>query len=248
MLIRNTNRSSLRFALAFAAVAAVSQGTASTAYSQTQSMFGNRGPANQIGSNLRGSMVGRGTTFGATGGTGLTGQPLSGAAGSSTLGGRQQQGAGTGFVGRGDDGAFIGNNQRTGQQANRGNARRGGANLGNRAAQRTGTNFGNDQPNRNGTTSQRVIRPRQKIAFDFPRRPGTTVSSDLNVRYQQLSSSQRSFSEVSVTVDAEGTATLVGSVDSAESARLAELMARLEPGVRNVQNELTIIGADTEPE
>ncbi len=56
---------------------------ANRALAQTQSLFGDRGPASQIGSNLNGSIVGGTTTFGTQSGTsggltGLSGQPIGG--------------------------------------------------------------------------------------------------------------------------------------------------------------------------
>jgi hypothetical protein len=240
---------------------------------QSQSRFGNQGPASQIGSNLTGSMVGQSTTFGnATGG--LTGQPLSG-----NLGGAQYgtglgatsfgtTGFGTGglggmqagdsaFVGRDDTaGRFVGD-QRVGQLTTPtadsrqfsnfgGNRGRGAAqagfqqNMGRFGAQQNGNR------SRSGVTGEaprRVIRPRQEIAFPYPQHEAATVSTRLSTRFGQISSRQAELQGVSVEINAQGAAILTGTVATDEAEKLAGILARLEPGVRSVANQLTVAGS-----
>lgn len=235
------------------------------AQAQTQSLFGSRGPANQIGSNLRGSMVGRSTTFGSTGlnfgSTGLSGQPVFGTTTGTTAtgqaGGAVRQGqAGTqaAFVGRGDNaGRFVGN-QMAGQQtsANGGGSQfRNSAsqfrNLGGRAA---GGTQGSFNPGRNGSqagTSRLVFRPKQRIAFSFPERESSSLAAALTAHFDRLSYRAPGLAGVNVVLDGEGAVTLKGVVDSAETKQLAAIMARMEPGVRTVQNELTVRTGDSPP-
>jgi hypothetical protein len=249
---------------AFLPLAFLACGTfaARDAAAQSTSSFGNRGPASQIGSNTTGSVVGGGTTFGTTntgspfgssgaGTTGLTGQPISSTAGGTA---NRAGAAGTqrGFVGRGDSaGRFVGNQQiatqngAQGQQQQFGrNGRTGAAgNFGNRARGGTGAAFGDAaQPGANfgRTTEVRTVRPRQEIAFDFAPRPSTVVASDLANRFDRLPADRPALRGVQVSVDEKGTAVLTGSVANEESKRLAALLARIEPGVRDVRNELVV--------
>lgn len=231
---------------------------AETASAQTNSLFGNQGPASQVGSNLSGSAVGGRTTFGTTSGTstGLTGQAVSGGLTSTGLGGNQlggtnQAGTAAGFVGRNDSaGRFVGD-QRVGQQSQQGNFGRGGpqsGNFGNRTGGGTGRAFGDAQFGRAGGENQRsrrVIRPRQEIAFTFPQRSNSAISDSLNTQFTRLSARDPRLQNVTVVIDAGGAATLRGEVDSLETSRLASIMARLEPGVRSVENELTVEGNAT---
>jgi hypothetical protein len=216
---------------------------------QSQSMFGNRGPASQIGSNLNGSIVGGTTTFGTQSGTGtigLSGQPV-GASGSTALGGATAgtQGA---FVGRDDTaGRFVGD-QRLGQQTTGRRGNTAGRQLGNRGGgSTTGRAFGDTgqfggQGGRN--SSRRVIRPRQEIAFTYKRPAAEQINSSLNQRFTRFAARRPAMQGVTITIDQQGVATLSGQVTTAESRRLAALMVRLEPGVRSIDNQLTVNPSD----
>jgi hypothetical protein len=227
-----------------------------TASAQSQSRFGNRGPATQIGSNAAGTPVGgnfgtgrvTSAPAGGIGGTmGVTGPPVSGGLGANLLGGTTAAGAGTQgtFVGRDDTaGRFVGD-QRVGQQT--GGARRtavGGARqLGNRGGGgATGQLFGDDDSARGpgAQRTQRIVRPRQEIAFSYPQRSTTTISASLNGRIERIALRQPALRNVDVLVNEQGIATLRGRVDSEEIKKLAAIMARIEPGVRSIENELTV--------
>lgn len=230
-----------------AAVLCVAGGEIASA--QTNSLFGTQGPVSQVGSDLRGSAVGTGTTFGTTSGTsvGLTGQTVSGGlTGSSGLGGTTQAGTASGFVGRNDNaGRFVGD-QRVGQQSQQGGTGRGRqttGNFGNRTGGGTGRAFGDAQfggPGGANQRSRRVIRPRQEIAFAYPQRPNASISDSLNTHFTRISQRDPRLVSVTVVIDEQGAATLRGEVDSLQTSRLAAIMARLEPGVRSVENELTV--------
>jgi osmotically-inducible protein OsmY len=84
------------------------------------------------------------------------------------------------------------------------------------------------------------IRPTQRIAFTYPQRSGSTIESTLETRFGRVSSRQSGLDGVSVSSEAEGVVVLTGEVDSEENKRLAAVLARLEPGVRSVRNELTV--------
>ena len=130
---------------------------------QSTSLFGNRGPLAQSGT---------GSGIGANGQSALTGSGLGqSAAGRTTQPGALSANAGQGFIGRGSSaGRFVGNRlagQQNSQQANTAQFGR----LGGRRSQ--GNPFGktsnsNRLGNRTGR-ARRVIRPRQRIAFSFPK-------------------------------------------------------------------------------
>lgn len=216
---------------------------------QTQSLFGSRGPAGQIGSNLTGSLVGRSSTqgIGQGPGLGLTGQPLTGSTfGMGTTGGLQSGTAGTqqGFVGRRDNaGRFVGN-QLAGQQTLSSAGRQGGlagfggtGRFGNRGFQAGARGFG-QQP---GAAAERApVRPRQRIAFSYPQRSGRSIQQSLATRLARISLRQPGLQGINVTMQEDGVAVLRGQVGSEEDRRLAAIMVRLEPGVRSVQNELSV--------
>jgi hypothetical protein len=92
-----------------------------------------------------------------------------------------------------------------------------------------------------------VIRPRQRIAFTFPKLKTAAIQVTLKERIDKLSNQGFSVGGVKWTLDEEGLVILRGEVDSERTRKLTALMVRLEPGVRTVQNELTVEnGAKTE--
>lgn len=252
---------------------------AQNAFAQTQSLFGNRGPAGQIGSNLSGSPAGGGSTmmgvqqgmgigmgFGmgmGMGNLGMTGQtPGAGQIGfggfaTPEAGAMAPGSAGTaqGFIGRADNaGRFIGD-QRTGQQT----AARAGAPAMQTAPRFAGqpqfgtggqfgqTQFGQMQFGQNrgtGRAARLPMRPQGRIGFSYSERTAPAVEASLGTRFGQLASRRAELANVQATMDDNGTAVLRGRVDSEEARRLAEAMARLEPGVRAVQNELAVGAGD----
>jgi osmotically-inducible protein OsmY len=85
-----------------------------------------------------------------------------------------------------------------------------------------------------------VIRPRQRIAFSFPKLEPSSVNTSLHARLGRLEGRGLATDGVTVTLDEKGQVALKGEVDSEHTRKLVEMMARLEPGVRKVQNELTV--------
>lgn len=246
---------SVRLSLICLAWAALS----APALAQTNSMFGDRGPATQIGSNGRGSIVGSTTTLGQNVGTfgssmgttggaaGLTGQPLTGSGTLSPAGqvpatgnlgatGTQQ-----GFIGARDNaGRFVGN-QLAGQQA-----------IG--AAQNL-ANFANRGQNGNGGNRQGsqqrerpIIRPRQVVAFSYPQPTRVEITSTLQTRFYRWMQQNPTMRGISVGVVADGVVVLRGEVPDEASGRLAAMLTRLEPGVREVRNELIVPPAVEQPD
>jgi hypothetical protein len=237
---------------------------------QSRSMFGSQGPASQIGSNLRGSIVGQSSTFGGGAGFGggvgglsatgmggiggLSGQTITGNLGTSEFGtglGVGQAGAASGFVGRNNTtGGFVGD-QRIGQMGtpaagagftSRQFSSRFGGRGGGRGAQQAGFEGGRfgSTGEVTGEAARRVIRPRPEIAFEYDRRDSEAVSGRLATRLEQISRRQPDLQGISIDIRADGAVILTGTVDSENARKLAGVLARLEPGVRLVVNELEI--------
>lgn len=170
-------------------------------------------------------------------GSGTTGMGSTGF-GQSTTGGMGGMGA-TGQAGQA--GRFVGqsNNRFVGMAA-----------AGQQPMQNQNRNQQNRNANRNqgqnqnqnqagaSANNQRTIRPRLTVNFDYPAPTMQKAATALSNRFEKLS--KRSAFK-GVTIDSDGgRVTLRGEVDSAETSRLAVMMTRLEPGVRSVQNELTV--------
>ncbi|MEX0703278.1 MAG: BON domain-containing protein [Planctomycetales bacterium] len=277
-----------------------------SASAQSQSLFGNRGPQSQIGSNLRGSAAGAGS-LGAMGsmGGGMTAGGLGGGMagfgggatgfGSTGMGMTGMTTAGTtgGFIGANDPSRFVGNQQvgqqgaqfgragmqgglgtqfgRTGTQGAMGTqfgrtGMQGGLGMQGAAGTRqqfgaagAGAAFGaqGTQPAQGragqgragqGQNAAAPIRPRHEIAFTYPQLEAAAVRSSLDARFDKISQKQVTLSGVNVAATEQpGVVALRGEVASPEASRLAAIMARLEPGVRAVRNELTVRGQSPSP-
>jgi osmotically-inducible protein OsmY len=87
--------------------------------------------------------------------------------------------------------------------------------------------------------TQTQIRTTVRVGFEYAPTTGTGVSSKLQARLAQSSRIQF-LSPVEVALNGP-TATLRGVVASEHSRALAEQLARLEPGIWSVQNELEVV-------
>jgi hypothetical protein len=97
--------------------------------------------------------------------------------------------------------------------------------------------FGNQASN--GLTGQAPnLRPQQKVAFDFPTAPPAQVGSELKARFEKLSTRNPNLKDVVVLAGSAGLVRLEGNVPKAADARLAEQLVRLQPGVRQVVNDI----------
>jgi len=192
-----------------------------------------------------GGQTGGGTTGGGLGGGGL------GQAGTGGLGGGLQGpellqfGAeidatgGTGFAGRGNASEnFVGGLVQPQAQAGFGAGGRGNSMFS--AINRQGGQF-NRVPQPTGPSRSERVRPQHRIAFEFSPRQAESVTTNLRTRLGALESRVNG---VDVLLDERGTATLRGNVVDERSAKLAAALARLEPGVRAVNSELIIAGAE----
>lgn len=85
--------------------------------------------------------------------------------------------------------------------------------------------------------SQPAIRTRLRAAIDVERPAMPVVEQRVVNRFQQLTRPQ--FKTVTVKV-VEGRGILTGVVASQRDRRMSELLLRLEPGVREIDNQLTV--------
>ncbi len=156
--------------------------------------------------------------------------------GLSTLGDFQQLNTQNSFIGRSDAAvnSFIGRNE----------AQIGGNNAGqNRNFNRAnGAQSGQNQFNNTGQSAPIVpqFRPQMKIAFQSKPLPLKTVSTSMGQSLERIQSRNERLRGVQFELNANRTVTLRGQVKSASAKKLAEFLAKLEPGVSKVKNELTI--------
>lgn len=114
-----------------------------------------------------------------------------------------------------------------------------------------------------GRSRSDQIRPRHRIAFSYTPQQTETVATTLQTRFSSLSGNppgsanpagtgspvstgnpgSANAAGVRVTMNNQGVATLSGTVATEHAAKLAAAMARLEPGVRSVDNQLAVAGA-----
>ena len=88
--------------------------------------------------------------------------------------------------------------------------------------------------------SQRVVRPRLSIAFDYNSRARPPFRRNSSTEFQRLRTDRPSLDGVQVVFGSDRQAVLRGSVPTENDKKLAAMLARMEPGVRTVKNELTI--------
>jgi hypothetical protein len=189
------------------------------------------------------------SAFGATTGTGAQGLGM----GQNTMGalGGQQQGLGAGAAGQqqgmvGQRSTRLAGNAQAGQttpgQMNQMNNRQ-GQNRNN--ARRTGQTANQNQAGAGaGNQQQRSVRPQMVVNFDYPAHTPDNTETALTTRFSKLANKVQ-FQAVEIEVN--GTRVILrGEVASQQDIKLASILARLEPGVRTVQNELTV-APDPEP-
>ncbi len=181
------------------------------------------GGANQLGAQNSLNTSGLGAQ------TGMTGPQLN--TGMGELGATIGQG---GFVGGSDTaGRFVGN-QTAGQQTIQ------GTNTGPQGNTGAGFNQQNLQNQQLGLQARRIIRPRMKIAFNSPQRTTTNIQTGLTAQFRKMPSNRPGLRDVQLQIGTNREVVLRGQVSSAEDKKLAAMLARLEPGVRSVKNEITV--------
>jgi hypothetical protein len=145
--------------------------------------------------------------------------------GSTVIAGMNQAGQ----TGAGQNMQMQNNRQGQGQNRNNANNRRQGQNQ-----NQTGANANN----------QRSIRPQLIVAFDRPSAAKRKTTATLVKRFDKLS--DRAGFE-NVTMDFEGGKLILrGEVESEAASRKAFFLAKMEPGVRSVLNELVVKAPESE--
>lgn len=196
----------------------------------------------QIGTGQTGGM-GTGVGGQGVGGQGVGGQGVGGNSGGLEGPTFRQFGTdvdttdGTGFAGRTNVaenfvGGMVQQDQATG-------AGRFGQNNPFSAINRQGQFNRNNQPT--GPSRSERLRPRHRIAFTHEPRQAESISTLLQTRLGALPSP---LAGVDVTLDADGVATIRGTASTPHDANLAAALARLEPGVRRVDNQMTVSGGN----
>jgi hypothetical protein len=183
-------------------------------------------------SSATGFVASGGSEFVGRGNTGFTGNRLSS---NSTTGGTSSVG---GMGGTG--GGATGRTGTTGSTFGRGGGSTNFARSGQNFGQNNfgGNGFGQGAFGNGSNVNQRTVRPQPRIAFTHQPRNATQVQTA--VSGQLSNAAALNVSNLNVTHDGAGQLTLRGSVASEDARRLAAAMARLEPGVRSVKNELVV--------
>lgn len=177
-----------------------------------------------------------GTSFGNSnlgnlGNNGLNGSQF----GLSSLGTVQNLNPQNDFIGRSDasQNSFIG---RTNAQNAANNANS------NRNSNRTNSGGLQNQLNsRQNTPSVPAFRPQLRVAFKTPPLPLNNVKTSMGQSFDRIKEQNEQLRNVQFTLNADRSVTLRGQVESASAKKLVGFLAMLEPGVRKVKNELTVI-------
>ena len=190
--------------------------TASRGSSSTTSGFG--------GNSTSGSM--------SSGGSSSSQSGLSGSGTSGLSGGQSTNTQAQNFVGGSGAQNFVGG----GMQGN--------SNRSNRQFQAFQQTQGMMNQGMSTTGSPRQIKTALRVNFAAPsardlQSAGRTAPAN-QASLQRFSAKNPQFAGLNVALNANGVATLQGTVPSAEAARLAANLLRLQPGVRTVDNQATV--------
>lgn len=172
---------------------------------------------------------------GANSGNRSTGASQSGL---TTMGTFQNLNPQNAFIGRSDDAqnAFIGRSNAQNAANNAGQAR----NFNRTTGRATGQN---QLRGSQGGPKVPEFRPQLRIAFTAPPLPITNVQTSMGSSFERIKERNEKLRGVQFEVNADRSVTLRGQVDSPGAKKLVEFLAMLEPGVRKVNNELTVAGS-----
>lgn len=259
-----------------AMAATTTVGISSDANAQSRSLFGNSSIMSSSQGGARSSSTGSfGSSMGSTGGLGSMqgGMGTTSGVGTTAIGstanlGFNQQGmvGTTNRSGTGTGSRFIGGNATGGQGQNQlglGGQNRLGQNqfglgaTGQAGRGTTGRGRNPNQPNQqnmqgmsqvgrnqNLRSMTSTLRPQQRVAFDYTLPTQAETQLSLESRFESVRTAAK-IRRLDVSV-ADGVVTLRGTVDSEDSRKLATILARLEPGVSSVNDELVVQPATTE--
>ena len=211
------------------------------------------------GGGLGSSGLGGGMGSGGLGGGGM------GSMGGGGMGGGMNGMGGGGLGGGQNQNALLGTNPNQfigGNGGNQGNGRNGQMNMNGGMMNQMGNNRGragggrnnleslnsmmNNGGNFGGNNNNGVapIRPRQRVAFEYPVPKGEILHTTLQTHLTRVAIRNPALSSVQLTTNPGGEIVVRGAVKSEADAKLAVNLLRLEPGVRTVRSELTFPAAD----
>ncbi len=227
--------------LAVAVVAGWLIGDVVPAAAQTSSLFGSQ--SRSAGTAASSALGGTAGGLGAAGSAGGTVAGTRGAAGQlNTQAGTSASIDTTpsgGFVGRsGNQGRFVGRQEAGTQRSG------GGVNFGAFQFGALSNAFGNQfqagagRPDASDPRSR--IRVQQRLAFEVPARPATSVTAQLRERLSHIAARRPQLAGVQFEIQPDGRVRLTGRAADEHQRRLAELLIRMEPGVSGVINEITV--------
>jgi hypothetical protein len=113
-------------------------------------------------------------------------------------------------------------------------------------------NRGLIRPNRDRSTASAVPNPPQpirvelEVAFDAPRLAPATIATNLQTRLSKILA-EHNIASPNVTIEGD-TAVLTGVADSESQRLVLEKLVSLEPGVRQVRNEMIVSAPPVAPE
>ena len=203
-----------------------SRSTTGTSTSSTSSRGSSSTTSGFGGNSTSGSM----SSGGSSSQSGLSGSGTSGLSGGQSTNTQAQN-----FVGGSGAQNFVGG----GMQGN--------SNRSNRQFQAFQQTQGMMNQGMSTTGSPRQIKTALRVNFAAPsardlQSAGRTAPAN-QVSLQRFSAKNPQFAGLNVALNANGVATLQGTVPSAETARLAANLLRLQPGVRSVDNQATVAPA-----
>ncbi len=141
----------------------------------------------------------------------------------------------SGFIGRGDNaGRFIGS-----QQSSATNRRNSSAAQFSMLQSLVSGNSFNQNNNANSTPALSIT-PQVQLGFAAPTRVASELQTTVQTRLITLPALEQRATGVKAIADEQGLVTLTGNVRSEDDRRMMEILVRMEPGVREVRNELAI--------
>lgn len=208
----------------------------SSSFGGVSAGFGGLGGSSTFGSAGGGFGGGAGSGFG-------SGSGSFGAGGLGEIGSFGQQGGGQGFGQTGGAAGFVGSDSSDVASALQSMNRNAGQFMSQftRSMGQRGGQGGGSQPEVN----RPPVNVKLSVEFDHPIAATTTLPEPTVSRLQEIYT-RRGLSNVQVTL-ADGQATITGAVTKPSEQRLVAALARLEPGVRTVVNQTSVVPPPSEP-
>lgn len=197
------------------------------------------GSTNSLGGTGLGTAAGSGMGGGLSGGvTGTLGSTLNAQFGNASSGlGQQSQ-----IIGRNVTNGLVGNVM-AGQQTGISSFMQGFQGM--QGFQNAGGRNANNRFGGQGAAEKLSIRPAMRIGFETPPTVSVISTPGFAARFSSIVERRPELRGVNIGSDESGRVVLRGTVASESARNLAAALVRLEPGVRDVVNELTIANTPT---